>query len=143
MTTFIKPAREIDRVFIHCSASDNPAHDDIDVIKEWHLARHWSDVGYHYFITKDGTLEIGRDIEQTPAAQKGHNKGTIAICVSGLKEELFTVAQFLTLRNLCYDIDDEYVHVTFHEHNEVNSNKTCPVFNLREVLPLNKKGQLL
>ena len=42
--------REVDRVFLHCSASPNPAHDDINVIRDWHLERGWNDVGYHFFI---------------------------------------------------------------------------------------------
>lgn len=143
MLQFIKPKREVDRVFIHCSASDAIAHDDIEVIKSWHLARKWNDIGYHFFIRKDGTLEVGRDIENTPAAQKGHNKGTIAICLHGLRIDKFTEDQFDTLFNLCHAIDREYEFVTFHAHNEVNSNKTCPVFEIRDVLKLNDKGQLL
>ena len=57
---FKKPDRHVSRVFLHCSASDNPKHDKISVIRKWHLDKGWSDVGYHYFIRKDGTVEEGR-----------------------------------------------------------------------------------
>ena len=66
---FTKPSRKVHRVFIHCSASDHTHHDNIDTMKSWHLARGFSDVGYHFFIQKDGTLEYGRDIEKTPAKE--------------------------------------------------------------------------
>ena len=86
---FQKPNRHAYNVFIHCSASDNPKHDDVDVIRKWHVdeppyGRGWSDIGYHYFIKKDGTLEIGRSLERTPAAQRGYNRGSFAICLHGL-----------------------------------------------------------
>jgi N-acetylmuramoyl-L-alanine amidase len=100
---FTKPSRKIHRVFIHCSASDHPHHDNIDTIRSWHVARHFSDVGYHFFIQKDGTLEYGRNIEKTPAAQKGHNLYTLSICIHGLKEENFTQAQFDTLNKLAVE----------------------------------------
>lgn len=138
---FDKPERSIDRVFIHCSASDNPKHDDIDVIRGWHVnERGWSDVGYHFFIKKDGTVQNGRDLTKTPAAQKGHNTGTIAICVHGL--EIFTGAQFAALRSLCNEINRSYTYITFHGHNEVNPNKTCPVFDYKQVLNLDSDGAM-
>ena len=95
---FRKPARHVDRVFLHCSASDNPDHDDIETIRDWHVGGSgWSDVGYHYFIRTDGTLQEGRPLERTPAAQAGDNAGTIAICLHGLAAESFTAEQFRTL----------------------------------------------
>ena len=75
---FNRPKREIDRVFLHCSASSLPAHDDVSVIRSWHLKNGWSDIGYHYFIKFDGMIQVGRNLEQTPAAQKGHNVEFIA-----------------------------------------------------------------
>ena len=138
---FSKPSRKVHRVFIHCSASDYAHHDNIDTMKSWHLARGFSDVGYHFFIQKDGTLEYGRDIEKTPAAQKGHNLYTLAICMHGLKEENFTQKQFDTLNKLAIQIDHNYENVSFHGHCEV-SKKACPVFNYRKVLDLGRYGSL-
>jgi N-acetyl-anhydromuramyl-L-alanine amidase AmpD len=110
-------------------------------MKKWHLARGFSDVGYHFFIQKNGSLEYGRDIEKTPAAQKGHNRGTLAICLHGLKEEKFTKAQFNTLRKLAKQIDHNYENLSFHGHCEV-SKKACPVFDYRKVLDLDIYGSL-
>lgn len=145
---FQKPKRHISRVFIHCSASDNPKHNDISVIRKWHTdpkpeGRGWSDVGYHYFIKKDGTIQTGRPLERTPAAQKGHNKGTIAICLHGLKEGNFTQEQKRSLIRLCTVINRAYnSKITFHGHREVEPLKTCPVFDYKQWLSLDEYGRM-
>ena len=144
---FSKPSRFVDRIFLHCSASDNPSHDNLATIKRWHTdpkprGRGWSDTGYHYFVRKDGTLESGRPIERTPAAQAGHNTGSIAICLHGLKVDNFTEKQFETLRALCLKINNAYNGaLTFHGHREVAA-KACPVFNYKKVLKLDSYGRL-
>jgi N-acetylmuramoyl-L-alanine amidase len=105
--TFKAPRRDVNRVFIHCSASDRPEDDDVSVIRKWHTtpdrrdpSKPWRDVGYHYYVRKDGTLQLGRNIEVVPSAQAGHNAHSIAICLGGLREEKFTQAQFDTLKTL-------------------------------------------
>lgn len=141
---FSAPAREVDRVFLHCSASDQPAHDDISVIRKWHVEGNgWADVGYHYFIKKDGTIQAGRPLEHNPAAQAPHNRRTIAICVHGLLLEKFTTAQMTAVTNLCRAINDAYKgNVTFHGHREV-ARKTCPVFDYKAVLGLDSSGKMI
>lgn len=139
---FQKPARPVTRIFLHCSASDRPEHDSAAVIDAWHKANGWAGIGYHYFIRKDGTLELGRDIEKVPAAQGGHNTGTIAICLHGLAIDKFTSAQFSTLRGLCGQIDRAYSGgVTFHGHCEVSA-KSCPVFVYEDILGIDHHGRL-
>ncbi len=140
---FQKPARHVDRVFLHCSASDDPGHDDIGTIRHWHVGeRGWSDVGYHYFIRSDGALQEGRPLERSPAAQTGDNAGTIAACLHGLAVESFTGAQYRTLIALAREIDAAYLgRVTFHGHCEVSS-KFCPVFPYRAVLGLDGAGRM-
>lgn len=139
---FKKPKRSVTKVFIHCSASDRPSHDNAGTIHQWHLQRGWSGIGYHFFIKKNGILQRARDLERVPAAQAGHNIRSIAICLHGLKKDKFTDAQFETLRKLCNAINKEYgQRITFHGHCEVSS-KSCPVFDYKKVLGLDKKGRL-
>ena len=139
---FVKPARDVSRVFLHCSASGRPEHDDVSVIREWHLERGWSDVGYHFFIRSDGLIQEGRPLEKIPAAQGGHNTGTIAICLHGLVSSDFSLGQFNSLQNLCHQINRAYDDaITFHGHCEV-SDKDCPVFNYKHVLALSEQGYL-
>jgi len=142
MIEFVKPKRQVDRVFLHCSASSRPEHGSVDVIKAWHLQRGWSDIGYHYFLPFNGDIQIGRDLENKPAAQAGHNRGTIAICLHGLLKTDFTYNQFDALQGFCKQINNAYSgKISFHGHCEV-SEKPCPVFDYKEVLNLSDSGYL-
>lgn len=138
---FKAPKRPVRRVFIHCSDSDRPEHDRVAVIRDWHIRRGFNSTGYHFYIRKSGQLETGRDLEKTPAAQKNHNTGTIAICLGGRDE--FTEAQFDALRGLCAAIHAQLPLATFHGHLEVDKGRTCPRFDYRKVLRLNGRGELL
>lgn len=140
---FGRPRRRVERVFLHCSASDEESLAGgklAETVRDWHWARGFSDVGYHFLIDKHGDVLPGRDIEKTPAAQKGHNTGTIAICVHGLEE--FPQPALDACRDLCAVINEAYEgRVTFHGHCEV-SEKTCPVFDYRALLSLDRFGRM-
>lgn len=139
---FTKPKRSVKRVFLHCTASDLPQHDNVNAIRKLHLNQGWNDIGYHFFIRKNGQIESGRDLEKIPAAQSGHNRGTIAICLHGLQKSKFTSAQFDSLRSLCLAIDQAYAgNISFHGHREVAA-KACPVFDYQSVLSLDAFGSL-
>lgn len=138
-----KPNRVVYRVFIHCSASDHPDHDDISVIRKWHLDRGFADVGYHYFIQRNGNTQEGRSLELIPAAQYGFNTGSIAICLHGSRKELFSKEQKDALYNLCRQI--HLAHngaIIFKGHCEVNKNKDCPVIEYKQILMLDNSGKM-
>ncbi|SDZ62850.1 N-acetylmuramoyl-L-alanine amidase [Jannaschia faecimaris] len=53
-----------------------------------HLARGFREIGYHYFIRRDGTVETGRDLSQpgrfeTGAHSQGENGESVGICYEG------------------------------------------------------------
>lgn len=134
--------RVVKVVFIHCSASDRPEHDDARVMDAWHKERGWSGIGYHVFIKKNGEMQLGRDWNATPAAQSGYNTGTLAICLHGLLNEKFTDSQFNSLRALTKSLNGGLGgHVRFRGHCEVAA-KSCPVFDYKQVLSLNPGGYL-
>jgi len=142
--TFQPPGRNVHTVFVHCSASDRTRDDDVSVMRRWHVnGNGWNDVGYHYFITKQGHIQAGRPVGKIPAAQYQHNSGTIAICLHGLKESLFTSQQFQSLIALCQSIAAAYPNkqLRFRGHREV-ANKACPVFNYKLVLGLDSSGYM-
>ena len=124
--------RRIRRVIIHCSDSDVPSHDDISVIRRWHVEeRGWSDVGYHFFIRSTGEIQRGRPIEHQGSHCAGHNADSIGICLHGRKH--FTVDQFASLRRLCKVLLAENNSLTFHGHCEF-SPKSCPNFDYKMIL---------
>ena len=98
--------RTINEIDIHCSAT--PPNMDIGVkeIRQWHVAKNWSDIGYHDVIRRDGTLEEGRPLERAGAHIRGRNANSIAVCmIGGVKADMeaannFTKEQFDTLRRV-------------------------------------------
>lgn len=125
--------RKIDTHVIHCSDSDHAHHDDVSVIRKWHTQeRGWTDVGYHFFITKSGQRQLGRPIDKVPAAQKGFNIGSVATCISGKSD--FTQAQFAELRKLDKELRTKYGVNKSIGHNRVDNRKTCPNFDVKKAL---------
>jgi N-acetyl-anhydromuramyl-L-alanine amidase AmpD len=52
-------------------------------IRTWHLARGWSDIGYHFVIRKNGTVEKGRNESLPGSHVRGLNNQSLGICFSG------------------------------------------------------------
>lgn len=127
--------RKVNLIVIHCSDSDNQAHDNIETIRKWHVQeRGWKDVGYHYFIRKDGTVHAGRSEDVIGAHVAGHNRGSLGICLSG--RNLFTSGQMESLGRLCRDLTLRYglEKKDIVAHNDLDPGKTCPNFDLHALI---------
>lgn len=76
--------REIDVSVIHCSATRENSSFSFKQCKDFHMKkRGYRDIGYHYYIEKDGSLHLGRDLKTPGAHVKGHNSNSIGICYEG------------------------------------------------------------
>ena len=123
--------RKINCIIVHCSDSDIPDHDNIETIRNWHVKeRNFSDVGYHYFIQKNGTVEPGREEHRVGAHCQGSNSNSIGICLSGKNE--FTKDQFKSLELLLIEICGKYdlEKKDILGHCDLNKGKSCPNFDL-------------
>ena len=79
--------RKIDKIIIHCSAT--PKHKDFsaETIRDWHVKGNgWDDIGYHYVVRLDGSLEYGRPVQVPGAHCKGENKSSIVDLLKVLKK---------------------------------------------------------
>lgn len=125
--------RNINKIIVHCSDSDIEAHQDISVIDYWHRERGFAMVGYHYFITWDGTIQKGRDLERVGAHCVGQNADSIGICLGGRHK--FTKVQFTTLKALLFDLITRFNLRTtdVYPHNHFDKKKTCPNFDLDKI----------
>ena len=129
--------RKINKIIIHCSATPEGRDVKTETIRQWHLDRGWSDIGYHFVIELDGTVVPGRPLERAGAHVKGLNKNSIGICYVGgtdanmVAKDTRNTDQVIALRNLVEDLIWEYPESTIHGHNEFSS-KACPSFNVRE-----------
>jgi N-acetylmuramoyl-L-alanine amidase len=82
--------RKINKIVIHCADTPRGVEFDSLDIKKWHLERGFSDIGYHYVILLDGTIELGRCLKKQGAHARGVNKSSIGICYIGGKDETMT-----------------------------------------------------
>lgn len=123
--------RKLKTIILHHSQSDVKAHDDIEVIRDWHIQRGFNDIGYHYVITKDGISHIGRPIDQAGAHAKGYNSESVGICLTG--DEEFSEEQFKGLADLIKGLFIVFGVMIIKGHNEV-SDKICPNFDVQNFI---------
>lgn len=141
--------KPIKLLVVHCSAT--PADRDIGVaeIRAMHRAQGWKDVGYHYVIRRDGGVEKGRADTVMGAHVKGHNNGSLGIClVGGVRPDMtaetnFTKAQYARLERLLQMLTARYPGARVCGHRDLspdrNGNgrvergewvKDCPTFDV-------------
>ena len=128
--------REINKIIIHCSATREGREVSIDTIRRWHVEGNgWSDIGYHYVISLDGSIQKGRLNNVQGAHTKGHNKNSLGICyVGGCDQDLKpkdtrTDEQKRSFLILLEGLKSIYPKATIHGHNEF-SDKACPSFDV-------------
>ena len=129
--------RNINRLIIHCTATPEGRDHTVADVTRWHLERGFTDIGYHYLIRLDGTVEDGRHVDKAGAHVKGHNLYSIGIVYVGgcdLKmrpKDTRTVQQKCALRDLIANLRENYPRATVHGHNEFDKGKACPSFNVQ------------
>lgn len=124
---------------VHCAATPASWDGGAEEIREWHVNdRGWMDIGYHFVIRRDGSIETGRPLWSVGAGVTGQNYDSIHICyVGGVNaanrpEDNRTGAQreslWLLLRMLVAALPD--VEVLGHR-DFPGVRKACPSFDVR------------
>ena len=76
--------RRITLFIIHCSATRCGQPYSFEDCRRDHIdGRHFRDIGYHYYITRDGRVHPGRPLSLEGAHCFGHNRHSIGICYEG------------------------------------------------------------
>jgi N-acetylmuramoyl-L-alanine amidase len=135
--------RNIDEIILHCSATPEGRAHDVADIRRWHVdGRGWSDIGYHFCILLDGTVEAGRPVARQGAHCKGKNKDTVGVCYIGgcdksmKPKDTMNHGQekaFLNLVNTLRGVYGEELMVS--GHNQYSKHKSCPSFVVSEKWP--------
>lgn len=120
---------DVKYLFVHTAAADI-RNVDAEKIDEWHRARGWSGIGYHYVILDDrhdskadGTVEKGRDEARNGAHVLGMNRLSLGICCAGHGNVRdFTDKQKQALVQLLVQLANKYDVATENilGHREVN-----------------------
>lgn len=81
--------RTITLIIIHCSATPEGRRLDFETCRRDHIRhRGFTDIGYHFYITRDGEIHRGRPLEKVGAHCKNHNRHSIGICYDKLAEHV-------------------------------------------------------
>ena len=130
--------RKIKKIIVHCAATPPSMDIGVEVIRKWHVEdRKWSDIGYHYVIRLDGSIELGRPVSRQGAHTRGYNKESIGICYvggvneKGAAEDTRTDAQKKSLRILLEFLKLTFPDSVIHGHRDF-ANKACPSFDATE-----------
>lgn len=130
--------RNIKELIVHCSATPEGKDYSVDTIRQWHLQRGFSDIGYHYVIYRDGSIHIGRDESIIGAHCTGHNTNSIGVCYIGgcasdgkTPKDTRTEAQKISLLKLLSELKKKYPKAKVYPHYKFAA-KACPSFNAEE-----------
>ena len=130
--------RIINKLIVHCSATREGMNVSRDTIRDWHLARGFNDLGYHFYIDLDGNIHKGRDIAKIGAHSKGQNRSSIGICYCGGVEsdgktpkDTRLDCQKDSLLAVLRTLKAMYPDATIHSHRDY-ARKACPSFDATE-----------
>lgn len=142
-----------DRIFVHCAATPPTMDIGAHKIRQWHKAKGWLDIGYHYVITRGGTVETGRPHDVMGAGvprwrdEDGNiiidfNATSLHICMvggvdeDGNAEDNFTQQQFMSLKWLLHVLRHVHPQAEILGHRDAPSKpaKACPSFEVEDRL---------
>lgn len=129
--------RTINWLVVHTAATRPSMDIGVTEIRSWHKARGWSDIGYHYVIRRNGTVEKGRPDARVGAHVSGHNRDSLGIClVGGVNERTlrpennYTKAQWDALEKLLGRLSMRHTDARVIGHRDFPGvAKACPCFD--------------
>jgi N-acetyl-anhydromuramyl-L-alanine amidase AmpD len=109
-------------VLHHAAASTASA----DKVHEWHLARGWTGIGYHYYVRKDGSVYRGRPEDTVGAHEPAANEISVAICFEGnFETDVMSSAQYGAGEKLIKDVLTRYPITAIKGHRDFAAT-ACP-----------------
>ena len=72
---------------LHCSATRRNQDYSVEQLRRDHKARRFYDIGYHFYIRKDGTMTQHRKLLEVGAHARPYNRCSIGICYEGGLDE--------------------------------------------------------
>lgn len=152
---------KIDSIIIHCSATKAGKDFKAKDIDRMHKQRGFNQIGYHYIIDLDGTIETGRPLTSWGAhcntkgfSNSSYNKHSVGICyIGGLDKngkpaDTRTEAQKQALHQLVAELCQKYQILEILGHRDTSPDldgdgevepqewiKHCPCFDVGEEFP--------
>ncbi len=131
-------SRRIDKIILHCTATKEGKDYSVEHVRKWDVNdRNFADIGYHFLIRLDGTVEEGRPLDKIGAHCTGQNAHSIGIVYAGGLDsegspmDTRTPSQRNAMRSLVDYLKKKY-NASVHCHNEF-ANKACPSFKIDQL----------
>ena len=80
-------AEDIKYLVLHCSATRCNQDYSVEHLRRDHKARGFYDIGYHFYIRKDGKMTQHRKLLEVGAHARPYNRCSIGICYEGGLDE--------------------------------------------------------
>lgn len=124
----------IKHIIVHCSKTSKRDGDGLVAVERKCRMRGAFSCGYHYVISRDGTVQSGRKLDEAGNHTLGFNDRSIGVCLVGMSGKA-TYEQKKSLQTLQYILREQFpaaVAVT-HEDIQPSTGKGCPGFKLKGV----------
>ena len=139
MTCYYQNYREVNLLVVHCTATRCDKDFPVSTLRASHKARGFADIGYHFYITRDGETHPCRPVHQIGAHAAGWNDKSIGICYEGGLDEngriadTRTYAQKCALLDLLRQLKTDYPKARILGHYQLSENirKACPCFDAK------------
>ena len=139
MTCYYQNYREVNLLVVHCTATRCNKDFPVSTLRASHKSRGFADIGYHFYITRDGETHPCRPVHQIGAHATGWNDKSIGICYEGGLDEngriadTRTYAQKCALLDLLRQLKTDYPKAKILGHYQLSENirKACPCFDAK------------
>ena len=125
--------RTITLIILHCSATREGQSFDFEQCRTDHIShRGFSDIGYHFYITRDGVVHNGRPLERIGAHCLHHNRYSVGVCYEGgldregRPRDTRTVPQKIALEALLRELKRMFPRALIVGHRDLDPRKDCP-----------------
>ena len=128
-----------DKIIIHHTATKRLKKYDVEWCRALHKGKGWYDIGYHFYVEADGTINLGRPLHKVGAHCLGQNVQAIGIAfVGGLDsdgEQACTISptQQRSVAMLIKELREHgRMDYPVYSHNQLRDT-FCPGFDASEV----------
>jgi N-acetylmuramoyl-L-alanine amidase len=129
--------KNVKYIVVHCSATMPGQPCDAEMIDQWHRARGFELIGYHYVVMPDGNIEHGRPLFYQGAHVRNYNAVSIGVCyvggldAQGTTADTRTPQQKETLTKLLAQLQARYPKARIVGHRDLDRGKACPCYEVK------------
>ena len=126
---------------VHCSATRSNQDYPVSQLRKDHLARGFYDIGYHFYIRKDGCMTQHRFLLEVGAHARPYNRCSIGICyeggldINGKPANTLTAAQYERIKDLISELKQLFPQAKVVGHRDLpgTSPKECPCLDAEKL----------